>query len=129
MRGIDTGELAPGILGFAAAVLAAVALGVRGVRIGVSYDAEGLIARGIFRTKRWEWSRLDKVQIEVAQINTQQRNSMFRPNNTLRKMMRVVEIDGKFSVLRTMMATVGGGVWLDDAACQLNAQIQAHRHG
>ena len=50
--------------------------------------------------------------------------------NRLRKMVRVVEVDGSFTVLRAFAAPIGGPSdrsWLDDGASMLNAQVIVRR--
>jgi hypothetical protein len=111
---------------FVVAAVAVLALGVRSLQQGISFDAEGVVAHTVLLTRRWEWQRLQEFQIEDALINGQARMGA----NLMRKMLRVVEVDGKFTVLRSFVAPQGGPYdrsWLDDAASALNAQIQARR--
>jgi len=52
--------------------------------------------------------------------------------NRLSTMLRVVEVGGCVTVLRTLVAQRSGPSdrsWLDDAACALNAQVLAHLRG
>ena len=87
---------------FDVAALAALVLGVRGIRVGLTFDAEGVVAHSIFLTRRWSWARLGEFQIQTSRMNAPIRLGTSR----LRKMLRVVEQDGSFTVLRAMVAPV-----------------------
>jgi hypothetical protein len=119
-------KLVPQSLVLNLAVVAALVLFVRALRVGISYDADGVVARSIFQSHRWAWPQLQEIQIENALVNSQSRTGQ----NRMRKMMRIIETDGKFTVTRALTAPAGGPndrSWLDDAASALNAQIQLRR--
>jgi len=126
---IESRTLVPQMLVINLVVVAALFLGVRAIRVGISYDADGVLARSIFQSRRWTWPRLFEIEIENALVNSPLAGRGMGQNQ-MRKMLRIIEVDGKFVVLRALTAPRGGPddrSWLDDAASALNAQILARR--
>jgi hypothetical protein len=110
------------------AAVVALVLTVRSLRVGITYDADGVVARGILRTSRWAWAQLGEFQIETTRSNAPIRLGA----SGVRKMLRVEEVDGRVSVLRALVAQRGGPSdpsWLDEAASMLNAQVRARHRG
>ena len=112
---------------FDLAAVAVLVLAVRALRVGITYDAEhGVTARGILQSHRWTWPQLDAFQIQTSRDNSPMRIGAV----SMHKMLRVVRVDGSFTVLRALVAQQGGPAdpsWLDEAASALNGQVRA-RH-